>query len=82
MLMPRVRKEVVTALRLTWEYVAEDCLKLAAGEIMTSKEVREVAADAHFGMLQPEACKIFRELERKEKDSILVEAFPDGLHGY
>ncbi len=92
----KARAEIARALRNVWDIIGDDCLKLAEDQsnpipgteqgkwaaTMTAEEVRCVAADSSLGTYEPEACAIFRELTRKEKNVILKEAFPDGLYGY
>lgn len=90
MLTQPENNEIVRALRSVWDIIGDDCLKLAEDQgigrwtaTMTAEEVRCVAADSSFGTYEPEACAIFRELAREEKDILLKEAFPDGqLYGY
>ena len=77
-----IQDKIVRGLRETWEAIGEECLKLAEGVPMTAEEVREVAADASFGMYAPEACRLFRELEKEDKAEVLKSAFPDSRYGY
>jgi len=75
--------EIIDAIRVTWEYIANDILE--EGKLMDGRDVREITLDADrvesLGNLSVNAVEFWRTLSHDEKCVLAFKALPDKEYG-